>query len=969
MSLDSKLYTLNKYIDTVKAEKTAGLGRVMFQLDFANNFMRAIKKEKEWTPILEKAADLIKSKAGECCGDYSDALEALAPIGKEAKKYKIHCIGHAHIDMNWMWSWPETANDAHDTFYTVDKLMDEFPEAKFSQSQVSLYKAMQDYFPALADKIRKRIKSGNWECTASNWVEGEKNCASGEALCRHMLYSRRYLKKYYGLEPEDVKVDWSADIFGHAATIPSIMTKGGVTRYYHTRPYDKPDLFIWKSKDGSELLTLRDPGGYNGNIDKSVFDCFCRYISGCFGQGVRDFMWCYGWGDHGGGPTRVQIRNLLDYRENYPILPTIDFSTADEYYSAIEKTVDRSRLPVIEEERNFVFEGCYTSQANVKYANRYSEIELPSAETLSLIAGKAAGTEYPQEKIEEAWQRALFSQFHDVFPGSGVRATYNYAQGSFQEVMTTTSAAQNQSFRDLGAKLDTASLVAKAKAGNIGDSFGAGTAEHGKLQNGFATSPSPVTNTLQYDAYGPTTAGMSGETAAPILVYNPKPWKRTESVTVKIWNKKLDVNNVFVYDETGEKVKAQFVDHCDFYWFHKYDAFVFEAKDIPALGYKVFVVDTGDAIDADPDDLKCYTDVGDKSFRGDGQPPMDGCYTLENKYLRVKVHAPSAALVSVVDKETGFEYVKQGEKMGTVEYQVEAPNGMPAWNLSPVKTRKPLEDGNFRIFRNGPNLVTIRAEFKVEDSVVCLDTSLAKNSRKVDFVCRTRWFEVGDGQKGIPTLRAYFPTAFNGGSLHYEIPFGAMERIQSAQEVPALKWMNLSGKDKSVTLVNRAKYGHRCQDDTISLTLLRSSYAPDPYPEMGDHEIEYSMVFDGKAYDPVKAVRDGEDFNNPVKVVSAPVQAGPLPTCKSFGAVISDNVNISALKRTEDGNGIVVRLYELCGKDTKAEICLCGLAEDASEAFEADVLERPLSGNTAKIEGGRLTVDLKAYSNTTVVIK
>ena len=129
MSLDSKLYTLNKYIDTVKAEKTAGLGRVMFQLDFANNFMRAIKKEKEWTPILEKAADLIKSKAGECCGDFSDALEALAPIGKEAKKYKIHCIGHAHIDMNWMWSWPETANDAHDTFYTVDKLMDEI-EAK-----------------------------------------------------------------------------------------------------------------------------------------------------------------------------------------------------------------------------------------------------------------------------------------------------------------------------------------------------------------------------------------------------------------------------------------------------------------------------------------------------------------------------------------------------------------------------------------------------------------------------------------------------------------------------------------------------------------------------------------------------------------------------------------------------------------------------------------------------------------------
>ena len=169
MSLDSTLYTLNKYIDTVKTDKYSGLGKIMFQLDFAKNFMRAIKKDKEWTPILEKAAELTGRIAGEGGQDYGEVLEVLAPIGREAKTYKIHCIGHAHIDMNWMWSWPETANDAHDTFYTVDKLMDEFPEAKFSQSQVSLYKAMQDYFPAVADKIRKRIKSGNWECTASNW--------------------------------------------------------------------------------------------------------------------------------------------------------------------------------------------------------------------------------------------------------------------------------------------------------------------------------------------------------------------------------------------------------------------------------------------------------------------------------------------------------------------------------------------------------------------------------------------------------------------------------------------------------------------------------------------------------------------------------------------------------------------------------------------------------------------------------
>ena len=157
--------------------------------------------------------------------------------------------------------------------------------------------------------MKKRIKSGNWEVTATTWVECEKNCGSGEALARHMLYSRKYLAENYGLSPEDVKIDWSADVFGHAVTVPSIVSRGGVKRYYYNRPDGEPHLFIWRSKDGSELLTFRDPNGYSGAIDRSTYDTFCYFIKVNKATEAKDFLWCYGWGDHGGGPDQRPDRN------------------------------------------------------------------------------------------------------------------------------------------------------------------------------------------------------------------------------------------------------------------------------------------------------------------------------------------------------------------------------------------------------------------------------------------------------------------------------------------------------------------------------------------------------------------------------------------------------------------------------------------------------------------------------------
>ncbi len=970
MACELEKYKLGKAEGSIREALEAKLRRIDTEIDFATQFADALGKAAEWAPFISEAVSIVEA------GDLSNAddtvkrvEEALAPIGRKAKEYTIHCVGHAHIDMNWMWSWPETANCAHDTFYTVNRILDEFPETKFSQSQVSLYKAVKTYFPELWEDIKKKIEKGQWEVTASTWVEGEKNCASGESLIRHMLYTKKWLAENLGMAPEDVKIDWSPDTFGHCAQMPSIMSKGGVSRYYRMRPHKGPRLFRWRAKDGSELLGFRetDPvSGYNGPINHASWDCFCGFVKE---TGAKDFMYMYGWGDHGGGPTRGHIRQGLELM-TYPVFPKVKFSTTDEFYSAIEAQMDSLDLPVVEGDINYIFEGCYTTQASIKFANRKSELELPCAETMALIGGAAAGMEYPFDIFEDAWQKTLFNHFHDIFPGSGVKATCSYANGSFQDVLTATSSVKNRVLRRLAERIDTSSIAKRFVSDRIGDSLGGGSGDTGVINSRVRVGASVVTNTLNYDSFGATMLSLNGEASEPIMVYNPKPWKRSEVVMAKVWNKKMDPGKTCVIDAEGNRQKAQVIDSGN-YFQHDYYALVFEARDIPALGYKVFAVDDCPE-PLETEDAVKLSDLFRQDLAG-FSPSVAPEIVMENKYIRARVSKTTGAVVSCIDKETGFEYCSDVNGIGELEMQTEQGNGMSAWSLSHITSRELLEKGTFSIVQNGPNLASVRVDFEYNSSFISLETSLAKDSRKIDFKVRTRWMEVGDPGKGIPTLRAYFATGFAGGTPVYETPFGYQTKEQDFQEVPALKWFDLTGESDDgekygITLLNRSKYGHSCVDDTIALTLLRSSYNPDPTPDLGDHEIEYSVVFRRGGFCPVCAVRLGEDFNNPMSVTSVPVQTGELPLEKSFGELLTEEANVSAIKKAECGEGIIVRFYDICGKDSVASLKVGGLGAFSSAAT-VDAIERPEEKNTAVIKDGVVSVPLAAWSNVSVWIK
>jgi alpha-mannosidase len=165
--------------------------------------------------------------------------------------------------MNWMWPWPETVAVTNDTFTTVLKLMDEFPDFRFTQSQASVYALTKKYNPELFEQIRKRVAERRWEVAAVHWVEGDKNLASGEALAHHLLYTRQFVKEHFGLEPEDSAIDWEPDTFGHAETMPAIVARAGVRHYYMCRggSFEKPPVFQWEAPDGSRVLVNYETPG------------------------------------------------------------------------------------------------------------------------------------------------------------------------------------------------------------------------------------------------------------------------------------------------------------------------------------------------------------------------------------------------------------------------------------------------------------------------------------------------------------------------------------------------------------------------------------------------------------------------------------------------------------------------------------------------------------------------------------
>jgi len=357
-----------------------------------------------------------------------------------ATEYRFYMIGHAHIDPVWLWPWSEGMAVVHSTFRSNLDRMNETSDFAFISSSAQFYEWVAENDPEMLAEIKKRVEEGRWNIVGGWWVEPDVNIPGGEAMVRQGLYGQKTFQRLLGRK---AKIAFNPDSFGHAGTLPQILNQQGMKHYVFMRPapYEKSlpaDLFWWEAPDGSKVLTYRIQQSYNdtqmsGERMKNV-------IEQATGQPMKDFMYFYGAGDHGGGATKENIKSVKAL-ETQKGAPAVFFSTPEHYFEEIEKK--NLNLPTVKDDLQHHSQGCYTAEMAIKKGNRQSEAILITAEKIAALGNLIWGASYPKNEFTTAWQRVLFLQFHDSLAGTSLpihysetaREGYGFAQDTAHQAM------------------------------------------------------------------------------------------------------------------------------------------------------------------------------------------------------------------------------------------------------------------------------------------------------------------------------------------------------------------------------------------------------------------------------------------------------------------------------------------------------------------------------------------------------
>ncbi len=377
--------------------------------------------------------------------DYIRARELLRPALDAVNgtaMAEMWAIGNAHIDLSWLWPYRETQRKVARTFAQQLRLMDMYPEYKFIQSQPHAYLICKEYYPELYERVKEKIKSGQWIADGSMWVEPDTNMSSGESLIRQVVHGKRFYRDEFGV---DTKLLWLPDTFGYTAALPQILKNCGV-EYLTTQKifwtYNGSDkfpyhYFTWQGMDGTEIVSFLHQD-YASRVDPVT-------VHGRWKDRVQKrldrFLLPFGYGDGGGGPTRDHIEHALREKDLQGV-PKVRMENPDTFFT----TMLSNGKPTNKYVGELYFQchrGTYTNRADVKLGNRRSEIALREAEVWAIAASNQLA--YPLATLDALWKDVLLNQFHDILPGSCIERVYDEANVRYHHVMKETESIVRRS--------------------------------------------------------------------------------------------------------------------------------------------------------------------------------------------------------------------------------------------------------------------------------------------------------------------------------------------------------------------------------------------------------------------------------------------------------------------------------------------------------------------------------------------
>lgn len=739
------------------------------------------------------------------------SLELNKKAGDES--LRVSAIGHAHIDLAWLWPIRETIRKGARTFSTVLRNMEKYPDYVFGASQPQLYAWMKKRYPKLYDKIKVKIAEGRWEAQGGMWVEADTNVTSGESLVRQLLYGQKFFREEFG---KNMKVLWLPDVFGYSAALPQILKKADIDYFmtiklswseYNQFPHH---TFLWEGIDGSQVLAHMPPEGtYNSSAaPNAIFAAEKNFKD----KGIsEECLLLFGIGDGGGGPGEEHLERLKREKNLNGLVPVKQEKSID-FFNRIEK--DASKYKTWRGELYLEkHQGTYTTQARNKKYNRIMEFALRELEYASVLAMMEGKNDYPQSEIEIIWKEVLLYQFHDILPGSSIKRVYDESLERYEHLLRHTKELTQKAYTSL-------------------------------LEENHKNSEAAT------DMLSKVNGGVS--------IINSLSWERKE------W---LNIN--------GSWVNVV----------------------VPAMSEKQLLI----------------TNIKVEKFKVSKEDNE-----IENEFLKASFNG-DGSLKSLFDKEFSREVLSAPGNILTVYEEV----GGNAWDFSPVCYEKPQDGFKLKSSKarlNGPKAI-IKQIYEYNDSVLEQEIILRSGSRRVDFVTRVDWKE------SDRMLRTSFPVNIYTNEVTCDIQFGNIKRSNNDNtswdmakyEICAHKYVDLSENNYGVALLNDCKYGYRVKRNVLDLNLLRSTSVPGTFADKGVHEFTYSLYPHCKNHIEGRVIQTSYELNIPLRVIcSNKIYSNRVKT--PFMKMDNENIIIEAVKKAENSDDIIVRLYECSGSNVKTNI-------------------------------------------------
>ena len=789
----------------------------------------------------------------------------------------IQLLGHAHLDMAWLWEVAETWEVAERTFRSSLELQQLFPDLTFCHSTPALYEWMEIHQPEVFTGICQQVQAGKWEIVGGMWIEPDLNLISGESIARQIIYGQAYNQSRFGALTQ---VAWLPDTFGFCWQLPQLLKQGGID-YFVTQKFLWNDtnqfphqLFWWESPDGSRVLSLMSSPIGEGIDPLKMMDYACAWQTN---TGINESLYLFGVGDHGGGPTRDMLE-IADRWSKSDVFPDLEFTTAVKYLDKLADGKDSHLLPVWKDELYLEFHrGCFTTHADQKRSNRQCEDLLYQAELWSSIACIVTEQPYPDElklEIETAWKQTLFNQFHDIIPGTAIAPVYVTANEGWENVERVTTQIISNA---LGEICDRIILPTPPVAGAIA-----------------------------------------------IVIFNALNWERTEVVSLSLPPTEWGCADLWrVYDDAGQSVNADSSRQTQ----SSTGKILFLATDLPSVGYKLFWLIPYLMMGQDP--------IVDRKQRGkDTKTLGSGDFIFKNQFVRVEIDFHTGDIASIWD-EINQREVLTSIGANHLEAFRDGEQYWDAWNIDPKYVEKQLPPSQLKSIEwieNGTVRQCVRVVRELAGCEFTQDYILDIHSPILRIATSVDW------QAEHVLIKANFPLNLTADRSTAETACGAIDRPtipetaaeKAKWELPMHRWVDLTDNsgEYGVSILNDCKYGFDAGTDYLRLTLLRSSKWPDPTADRGYHEFTYAIYPHSGTWQAAQTVRKGLELNSSLQVVGlGDGGTGGLgdwvvnKSSKSFIDLQAENLILMAFKPSEAlDRSWVLRCYEAHGVEGKIEL-------------------------------------------------